>query len=174
MKVIVRLIAGCILLAAQSCSQSHKITRGYAFARSIMPGVKKGVSLNEDGTVTEKPIIPGVKYFIFFETKDSANPQVKNVWIRGMEYSVTIEKIKDIPVGISADSFNPHREDSTTLNKMFLWQINVGQMITLPGENRNKPSPLKEPEVLIPFLDKNKIQYFSIAKLQYLEPMMLQ
>ncbi len=174
MNVTAILFAGCILLAAQSCSQSNKIIRGYAFARSIMPGVKKGVSLNEDGTVTKKQVTAGVKYFIYFETKDSANPQVKNVWIKGIEYSATFEKIKDIPLAIAADSFSLHREDSVTRNKLSLWQINVGEMISSTNKNFNKPSELKEPEVLITFLDKNKIQYFSIAKLQYIEPLMLQ
>lgn len=174
MRAIAILLASCILLAADSCSQSNKITKGYAFARSIIPGVKKGVSLNEDGTITEKKDTPGIKYFIYLETKDSADPQVKNVWIKGIAYAVTTEKIKDIPLAVVADSFSLHREDNATGNKLFLWQINIGEMISLPNKNFSKPSELKEPEVLVTFLNKNKIQYFSISKLQYLEPMILQ
>lgn len=174
MKAIIILFSGCVLLAAQSCSQSNKIIKGYAFARSIVPGVKKGAILNEDGTVTKTKEIGGIKYFIYLETKDSTNPQVKNVWIKGIEYLATIEKIKDISQIIAADSFNLHRPDGPAGNKLSVWQLNVGEMISSPNKNFNKPSTLKEPEVLVTFLDKNKIQYFSISKLQYLEPMVLQ
>lgn len=174
MKAIAILFAGFILLTAQSCSQSNQISKGYAFARSIVPGVKKGVSLNEDGTVTKREDIQGIKYFIYLETKDSANPQVKSVWIKGIEYSATTEKIQDISRTIAADSFSIHPEDSAADNRLSLWQINVGEMISSTNKNFNKPSELKEPEVLVPFLDKNKIQYFSISKLRYLEPMVLQ
>ncbi len=174
MKATAILLAGLILLAAHSCSQSSKITRGYAFARNVMPGVKKGVSLNEDGTLTKKQNQPWIKYFIYLETKDSANPQVKNVWIKGIAYTATAEKIKDILLTIVADSFSLHREDSATGKKLSHWQINVGKKLSAPDKNFNKPSKLKEAEVLITFFDKNKIQYFSIPTLQYLEPMMLQ
>ena len=174
MKAIVILFAGCVLLTAQSCSQSNKIIKGYAFAKSIVPGVKKGASLNEDGTVTKKKVIPGIKYFIYLQTKDSANPQVKNVWIKGIEYLATTEKIKDISRTIVADSFSLHHEDSAAGNRLSLWQINFGEMISSTNKNFNKPSELKEPEVLVPFLDKKKIQYFIISKLQYLEPMVLE
>lgn len=174
MKASFILFAGCVLLMATGCSQPNKIIKGYAFAREVMPGVKPGVSLNEDGTVTKKQVQPGMQYFIYTETKDTAILRVKNIWIKGIEYAAEAKKVKDIPLAITKNSTNPNRDTLAGMSRLTAWQIDVGEIISSPGKNFDKPSQLEEPEVLITFLYKNKIQYFPISKLQYLEPLVLQ
>ncbi len=173
MKARIILCIAYALLISIGCSQSKKIVKGYAYARDIIPGVKPRVSLDENGTITTKHKPPGMQYFIYAETSDTALLQVKYIWIKGNEYLANAEKIKDLPLAIVKDSFTLHRENSDP-NKIVTWQINVGEMISSPDKNFKKPSQLKDPEVLISFLYKNKLQYFPIAKLQYLEPMLLQ
>ncbi len=168
------LFTGWVILMATACSQSHQIVKGYAFARSVIPGVKPGVSLHEDGTVTKKQGQPGTQYFIYTETKDSTRLQVKNVWIKGVQYDAHIEKAKDIPLAIAEDSSILNRDSLASANGLITWQINVGEIISSSHKNFDKPSKLEEPEVLISYLYKNKIQYFSISKLKYLEPVRLQ
>ncbi|MEO8109508.1 MAG: hypothetical protein ABI594_05740 [Ginsengibacter sp.] len=168
------LFAGCVLLMATGCSQSHQIVKGYAFARNVMPGVKPGVSLNEDGTVTKRQSQPGIQYFIYTKTKDSTKPEVKNVWIKGIQYAAHIEKAKDFPLAIAEDSSILNRDSLAGARGLITWQINVGEMISSSHKNFDKPSQLEEPEVLISYLYKNKIQYFSVSKLKYLEPLRLQ
>ncbi len=173
MKAGIILCIACAFLISTGCSQSNKILKGYAYARDIMPAVKPRVSLNENGTVTTKHKAPGIQYYIYTETNDTAELQVKNIWIKGNVYSATAEKAKDIPLPIVKNSSILNR-DNLDSNKIIIWQINVGEMLPSPGKSSEKPSQLKEPEVLISFLYKNKLQYFPISKLQYLEPMDLQ
>ncbi len=174
MKAAVIFFIGCIFSVGTGCSQSNKIIKGYAFARNVMPGVKPGVSLNEDGTVTKRQTQPGIQYFIYTETKDSTELQVKNVWIKGIQYAAHIEKVKDIPSAIAKDSSILNRDSLAGTGGLTTWQINVGEIISSSHKNFDKPSQLEEPEVLISYLYKNKIQYFSIPKLKYLEPLRLQ
>ncbi len=168
------LFAFCLLLIATGCSQPNKIIKGYAFAREVMPGVKPGVSLNEDGTVTKRQSQPGIQYFIYTETKDTAVLQVKNIWIKGIVYVADAKKIKDIPLAITKDSSNPNRDTLAGMSRLTTWQINVREKISSAGKKFDEPSQLEDPEVLITFLYKNKIQYFPISKLQYLDPLVLQ
>ena len=165
---------GCVLLLTTGCSQPNKIIKGYAFARNVMPGVKPGVSLNEDGTVTKREAQPGIQYFIYTETKDTAMLQVKNIWIKGIEYAAEAKKIEGIPLSIIRDSSNHDRDTLAPRSGLIAWQINVDEIVSSSNKNFDMPSQLEDPEVLITFLYKNKIQYFPISKLTYLEPLVLQ
>ncbi len=175
MRILTGLFVAYIFLISAGCSQINKIEKGYAYARTIISGVKPKVSVAENGSITQKSIEPGMQYFIYVETKDTSLLQVKNIWIYKLNYHAEAEAINDFPVVLPKNLGPPENYDTlVNAGKFKTWRINIGQMISPSDTSFTKPNQPEEPEVLIGFLYKNNMHYYSIAKIRYLESLRLQ
>ncbi|MEO6218970.1 MAG: hypothetical protein ABIO81_00975 [Ginsengibacter sp.] len=156
-----------LLISLTGCSQTNKIENGYAYAREILGG-KPRVSLGEDGSAVTKSKKPGKQYFIYTETKDTSPFIVRNIWIAGIEYFAEAEPVKDFPVTI------PGSYDTLFASAKFnVWKINVGKLISSSDTVFTKPEKPGAHDVLIGYLIKGRLHYYSIAKIKYLEPLSL-
>lgn len=175
MRILTWLFVAHIFITSAGCSQINKIEKGYAYARAIISGVKPTISVAEDGSILQKSKEPGIQYFIYVQTKDTSFLPVKNIWIYKLNYHAEAEAINDFPVVLPKNLGSPENYDTlVNAGKFKTWRINIGQMISPSDTSFTKPNQPKEPEVLIGFLYKNNIHYYSIAKIRYLESLRLQ
>ncbi len=174
-KILTVFFIACMAILSNGCSQTNKIEKGYAYARAIISGVKPTISVAEDGSILQKSKDPGIQYFIYVQTKDTSFLSIKKIWIKGKEYNADAEAVNDFPIVLSKNLGSPENYD-TLVNacKFKTWRINVGQIISPSDTSFTKPNQPKESEVLIGFLYKNNIHYYSIAKIRYLESLRLQ
>ncbi len=174
MKTIMSLCIVYFLLTSVSCSQSNKIEAGYAYARDILQGSKPPVVVSEDGSVIIKPRQPGIQYFIFAATKASSAIAVKRIRIKGKEYSANADSIKNLQDALIRNSITPEMIDTTITHGGYrLWKINVGQLITPSETTRTKSGNSKSNEVVIEYVSKDHVRYYSISKIIFLEPVRL-
>lgn len=175
MRILTGLFAAHIVLISIGCSQTNKIEKGYAYARTIISGVKPKVSVAENGSILQKSNEPGIQYLIYVTTKDTSLLAVKNIRINGENYYAEAEVVNDLPVVLPK---NPDAIDNydtlVTAGKFKTWKINVGLMLFPSDSSITKPNKLKEPDVQIGFLSKGSMHYYSIAKVKYLESLRLQ
>ena len=164
-----------ILLILTGCSQINKIEKGYAYARTIISGVKPKVNVAENGSIAQKSNEPGMQYFIDVETRDTSFFSVKNIWINTRNYYAEAEAVNDFPVVLPKNPGSSENYDTLVHeNKYKTWKINVGQIIPASDTGFAKPDQLKKSEVLIGFLYKGSMHYYSISKIKYLESLRLQ
>lgn len=175
MRILTGLFAAQILLISTGCSQTNKIEKGYAYARTIISGVKPKVTVAENGTIIQKSNRPGMQYFIYVITKDTSFLTVKNIRINGGEYYAEAEAVNDFPVVLPTSQGASENNDTlVNAGKFKTWKINVGQMISSPETSIAKSNQPKEPDVIIGFLSKGDMHYYSIVRIKYLESVRLQ
>ena len=164
-----------MVILSDGCSQTNKIVKGYAYSRTIISGVKPTISVAEDGSILKKSKEAGIQYFIYVQTKDTSLLPVKNIRINKGNYHAEAQAINDFPVVLPKNLGSPENYDTlVNASKFKTWKINVGQIISPSDTSFNKPNQIKEPDVLIEFLYKGNIHYYSIAKIKYLESLRLQ
>lgn len=174
MRIVTVLFAAHILLISTGCSQTNKIEKGYAYARAIISGVKPKVSVAENSTIIQKNNEPGIQYFIYFETKDTSFLPVKNIWIKGKKYNAKPERVYVFPVVLQKNIDASSDTLVKATGKFITWKINVDQVQSSSDSGITKRNQFKNHDVIISFLYKGRMYYFSIPKIKYLEPIRLQ
>ncbi len=164
MKIVTGLFMATIFIALSGCSQTNKIEKGYAYARTILSGVKPKVSVSEDGAIIQKSKEPGVEYLIYVATKDSTFLQVKNAWIKGERYDAQAEGVNELPVVVQ-------NETLLIPGNYYAWKVIVGKKMPSDDSSEN---PKGTEEIVIGYLSKGWLHYFAITKINYLEPLSLE
>ena len=173
MKITLIILFGFII--STGCSQSIKIVKGYAYERSIISGVKPIQGVSEDGTIAQKSSNnSGKQYLIYVSTKDTGNLQLKEVWIKGERYSAEAELVNERPVILPENINAANRSDTLfTSFQHKVWKVTIGGLLSIDNSVA-KPQNLNNDELLIGYLSKQKLLYFSISKIIQIQPIPLQ
>ena len=168
------LIIICGFIISSGCSQTIKIEKGYAYERSIISGVKPIQGISEDGIIVQRNGSSGKQYLIYISTKDTGQFDVKEIWIKGEKYVAEAGLVNDRPV-IVPRNLNAANTNDTLFSSsgLKIWKIDVGSLLPA-ATNINKPQNLNENEVLIGYLPKQKLRYFSITKIIQIQSIPLQ
>ena len=171
MKIISGLFIAHILLMSAGCSQTNKIDQGYAFARPVLSGVNPKASVAENGSIVEKSSKAGMQYLIYVVTTNTSFLSVKNILINGEKYYASAEAVNDFPVVVpDNNSGQEHYDTLLAASKFKTWKINVGQIVPSPDTGTINNNA----DVMVGVLSKDKMHYYSIGKIKYLEPVRLQ
>ncbi|MEP6584648.1 MAG: hypothetical protein ABJA90_10290 [Ginsengibacter sp.] len=172
MKILTGLFFAYILLVSAGCSQTYRIEKGFAYAREVISGVKSQGSVAEDGTILQTHRKPGMQYFIYVETKDTAFPLVKSIRIKGEYYEANAEAVHEFPVVLMSSGSTEKYDTLFRSASLITLKINVGEMIK--ESDIKQLSKFKNQDVVLGFLYKGNIHYYSIAKIKYLEALRLE
>ena len=175
MRIITGLFITQIILISAGCSQTNEIAKGYAYARTIISGAKPQVSIAENGSTTQKIKEPGIQYFIYIQTKDTSFLPTQSIWIKGKNYSAETEAIDSLPVTLPKNHDVSKNYDTLIhIDNYKTWKINVGQIMMESSNSEIPKHKQSKAEVVVGYLNKGQMHYYSIPKITYLEPLRLQ
>jgi hypothetical protein len=171
MKKTIFISAGLVimlLLAAQR-GIAQIILKGRAYSQAFLPGTIPVIT-DEQGNTKERKIEIPVSYYIYIETGKSRKIEVTDIFINGVAYTVSTERIKKTPVVIT-DLSEPGKPQRYTVVKKTNNQ--VLQIKPIEKKLINKP---------VVFIGKVEIRYkynkksynYSIKTIKELPPVQAQ
>ena len=150
---------------AIGCSQPSHLIKASAFKRTVISGTPPGVTLHEDGTVTNNQRSPGEQYMIFLETTDSTKPDVAYLMINQKKYQAEIDRVSELPLVVKNGT---GKVDDTLIaaSNRPVWNITPGEAITGDKLDIRENSA----EVILFIKEKKALHSFPIKDVKQLSP----
>lgn len=173
MKQVFLLAFLTLLTGFRIVAQKNPVINLYAFSQQVLPGIRTGTILQENGNTIKKTPVEKINYFFYAELDKSSNIEITTIWIKGKEYTAKTEIISKTPVEITINDGNLQPEKITlvpaSINKVVL---------IIPGEasrNNKKPSfklkkLISSSELVVACQWKGKIYYAMTQKIKSLKP----
>ena len=162
------LLTGCGILA-----QKSPLINLYAFSQQVLPGIRSGTILQENGNTIKNTPIKKINYFFYAELDKSSNIEITTIWINGKEYAAKTEIISKTPVEITINDVASKPE------KMILVPASVNKVVLIiPGEASKNSKKLtyklkkliSSSELVVACRWEGKIYYTMAQKIKSLKP----
>ena len=157
-------------LAQKQCSR----VKGYAYQRSVLPGMIPQRSIEEDGSVkAAQPPAPNFYFYVEFPS----NKQLTAVraWIRGKAYNITVSPVGEVPVVIPKTPLGNQPRMDTLVGKTNnnLLRIQPTSPIEVRSSGRLQKR-ISTNELVIEYEMNDKDYVLLISTIKKLEPLALQ
>ena len=167
-----------IIFAGFGASSQSKgpVIKAYAYQRQSVPGTNPQKSVDESGTIAQRPLKQFMDYFIYLETKKGQTIKPTKIWINGIPNQLKTEKISRTPVVFKREGIG----DKMIIDTLAPKTNNPLMLIKPDGELTIDPLPLGKTNnnplkgIRIEYFWKGKKYYYDIAEIKTLEPLLLQ
>ncbi len=152
------------------------VIKAYAYQRQTVPGTNPQKSVDETGTIAQRPLKQFMDYFIYLETKKGQTIKPSKVWINGIPNQLKTEKISKTPVVFKREGIG----ETMIIDTLAPKTINAMIMIRPDGELTIDPLPLGKTNnspakgIRIEYYWKGKKYFYDINEIKTLEPLVLQ
>lgn len=176
MKTILFILFISIVGFAASSQSKGPVIKAYAYQRQTVPGTNPQKSVDESGTIAQRPLRQFMDYFIYLETKKGQTIKPSKVWINGIPNQLKTEKITKTPVVFKREGIGEKMIIDTLAPKT----NNPMLMIKPDGELTIDPLPLGKTNnapvkgIRIEYYWKGKKYFYDINEIITLEPLVLQ
>lgn len=152
------------------------VIKAYAYQRQTVPGTSPQKSVDESGTIAQRPLKQFMDYFIYLETKKGQTIKPSKVWINGIPNQLKTEKIGKTPVVFKREGIGEKMIIDTlapkTTNPMIMIRPDGELTIDPIPSGKTNNAPVKG--IRIEYYWKGKKYFYDIKEIKTLEPLVLQ
>jgi hypothetical protein len=161
-----------LLIVISSFAQNgNGLPKGYAYSREILGGANPSAIPHENGGTSTRASKPSVQYFIYMEAATAVD--IKSVWVDGVAFSVTSEKMT-APVMMQNATVPGNKSDTLVANtKNMLWQIQLKDKMKEGKRNAAMVQLAHSNAVVVVYSRKGKVSLLPIKKIKKLSPVAL-
>jgi hypothetical protein len=162
-----------LFIAICGWTQSAAVINVYAYSQSVTPGTIPTVLIGEDGKQEEVKPVERVNYLLYAVQSRKTSVTFTTVWIKGKAYPVTTDSVSPTPLQIDVPGKETYKETITLVpaTKHKVWAINPGTQLSVsPVASATLKKLIKKSELVLVYKWKGKLYYYSVGKINKLQP----
>ncbi|MBC7903849.1 MAG: hypothetical protein H7Y27_10515 [Gemmatimonadaceae bacterium] len=172
--IILGVIAVGLVAAIACVSQNKGQTEVFAYSREVIGGARKVERVTDNSHPRDVSTKQAPQYLIYLTTSTDSIPDVREIYINGENYHVSVEKAA-VPV-IAANPTMPSDPKDTLVsaNARHAWRIQLRNKVEPGTVAVDHESMIKENELVLVMFVGVKEHFLPVKKIKILSPVALQ